>query len=150
MKYIAVKHKPEHRDVFWFAVPETLEDKVFAGSKVICNTKYGDASGEVVWVLEGYEQRDAESIVGNFFPLKSIIAVEVECDVEDIHIPYDLAMSNPSPNKIAKRMAEYYDSGKFSTPTIFAPDFTLRDGYTAYLVAKMFGHDTLRGFCLAK
>ena len=72
-------------------------------------------------------------------------------ELSKIHIPYDwnLASTNPSVDKISQRINEYYQSGRFKSVVLCHPDGTLRDGYTAYLVAKMFGHDTLRAFCVA-
>ena len=147
MKYVAVKHKPEHTNVWWFMVPDELGDKVSVGNEVICATARGKANGKVVQMMDGISQESAERIIGNHFPLKSVVAVSVELPLSDIHIPLILASSNPSEEKISKRMHEFYKYGKFNTPVIYSTDGTLRDGYTAYLVAKMFDHDTLKGFC---
>lgn len=148
MKYVAVRHKPQHTNVWWFSVPEELEDRVYVGAEVLCNARRGEASGKIEYIMDGIPQDEAEKIIGNYFPLKSVLAVKVNYDMSNIHIPYEIATSNPSPDKIAKRITEFYGTGKFNTPVIFSADGNLRDGYTAYLVAKMFGHDTLRGFCL--
>lgn len=150
MKYVAVKHKPTHTNVWWFSVPEELNDMVHVGAEVLCNTRKGSASGKIEAVMDGLSQSDAEKIIGNHFPLKSLIAVSVDYDMDGIHIPYHIASSNPAPEKISQRMIEFYSAGKFNTPVIFSADGNLRDGYTAYLVAKMFGHDTLHGFCVVK
>lgn len=148
MKYVAVKHKPTHTNVWWFVVPEELEEIVHVGAEVLCDTRKGNSTGKVEYILDGLSQNDAEKIIGNHFPLKSLIAVNVDYDMSGIHIPYEVASSNPSPDKICQRVAEFYATGMFNTPVIFSADGNLRDGYTAYLVAKMFGHDTLRGFCV--
>ncbi len=149
MKYVAVRHKPTHTNCFWFTVPEELEDRVYVGADVLCDTRKGHSTGNIASILDGVSQRDAEKIIGEHFPLKKLIAVSADYDVNEIHIPYNIASSNPRPGKIAQRMTEFYGTGRFNTAVIFSPDGELRDGYTAYLVAKMFGHDTLRGFCVA-
>lgn len=147
MKYVAVKHKPSHTKVWWFIIPDDLKDKITLGTEVICETKRGDAYGKVVQIIDGVSQEDAEKIIGEHFPLKSVIAVNVNPNIEEIHIPLEFAMSNPSAGKISKRVNEFYRGGRFDTKVIFSPDYNLRDGYTAYLVAKMFDHISLKGFC---
>lgn len=150
MKYVSVRHKPEHTNVWWFSVPTELSNKVTVGAEVLCNTKKGCSPGRIVSVLDNVGQADAEKIVGNHFPLKSIFAVSVDLEMSRIHIPLDFMAASPSSYKIEKRVDEFYRCGKFDTPVIFTSDGTLRDGYTAYLVAKMFDHDTLRGFCISE
>lgn len=149
MKYVAVRHKPTHANVFWFAVPDELDGIVRVGADVICSTRRGDSTGVIASILDGVSQEDAEKIIGEHFPLKELIAVSTDYDIGEIHIPYNIASSNPNPEKIAQRMTEFYGTGRFNTAVLFSPDGNLRDGYTAYLVAKMFGHDTLRGFCVS-
>lgn len=149
MKYVAVKHKPEHTNVWWFSVPDELASKVYIGADVLCITKRGEASGKITYIMEGIPQKEAEKIIGKHFPLKSIIAVSVGFPMEEIHIPMNFLSDCPSSEKLAKRVTEFYATGKFDTPVIISPDGNLRDGYTAYLVAKMFDHDVLRCFCVA-
>lgn len=148
MKYVAVKHKPEHRNVWWFSVPEELEDKVYVGAEVLCATSKGNASGKVESILDGVPQSTAEAIIGDHFPLKTIYAVKVDMNIEDIHVPIAFLDSNPDAEKIKERIKEWYSTAKFNTPILFSPDGNLKDGYTAYLVAKMFEHDTLKGYCI--
>lgn len=149
MKYVAIKHKPEHTNVWWFSVPEELEDRVYIGADVLCITRKGKASGKIMYIMEGIPQKEAEKIIGKHFPLKSIMAVSVDFPMEEIHIPMNFLNECPTSEKIAKRVTEFYATGRFDTPVIISPDGNLRDGYTAYLVAKMFDHDVLRGFCVA-
>lgn len=148
MKYVAVQHNPGDTKVWWFAVPEKLESKVYIGAVVVCDTRKGKAKGGVVHIMEGIPQEKARSIIGDRFPLKSIIAVYIDAPMEDIYIPMGFLARYPSPNKIALRVAEFYDTGRFDTRVVFDQDGQLKDGYTAYLVAKMFGHDTLHGLCV--
>ena len=149
MKCVGVRHKPEHKNIFWFLVPEFLEPITQIGSQVICDTKKGETTGVVMSILEGIDFE--EENIKNFFKdmtLKKVIATRTKFNLADIHIPLDMERSSPSSDKIAKRVDEFYGTGSFKTPIICSPDGNLQDGYTAYLVAKMFGHDTLTVFCV--
>ena len=64
-------------------------------------------------------------------------------DVTSIIVPKAFKYSNPSTEKIAKRINEYRTHGKFKTPVVVGEDGMLKDGYTAYLVAKMLDITTL-------
>lgn len=149
MMYVAIKHKPQDTKVWWFSVPEELQDKVRIGAEALCITKRGTAPGTITCIMEGIPQSKAEKIIGGHFHLKSLMAVSMDFPMEEIHIPLNFVSNNPSPEKLAKRITEFYTTGKFDTPILISPSGSLRDGYTAYLVAKMFAHDTLRGFCIS-
>ena len=146
-RYVGVQHKSNDNKIFWFIVPESLADTIKLGTKVVCDTRKGRDLGLVVSIIEGAEARHLVP----YRPTREIVAVEQDFELSKIHIPYDwnLASTNPSVDKISQRINEYYQSGRFKTVVLCHPDGTLRDGYTAYLVAKMFGHDTLRAFCVA-
>ena len=149
MKCVGVRHKPEHKNIVWFLVPELLEPITQIGSQVICGTKKDEMTGVVISIREGVDSE--EENIKNFFKsyiLKKNIATQTKFNLSDIHIPLYMERSSPSPNKIAKRVDEFYRTGSFKTPIICSPDGNLHDGYTAYLVAKMFGHDTLTVFCV--
>lgn len=149
MKYVSVRHKPNQSKVWWFSVPTELENKITVGANVLCSTSKGVSPGQIVSVLDGVEQENAEKIIGNRFPLKSILAVSVDFELSSIHIPLDFILTKPSVSKIKERIEELYKYGRFYTPVIFTSDRELSDGYTAYLVAKMFNHKTLSGFCFS-
>lgn len=152
MKYVCVRHKPDSARVFWFAVPEELSPFVHMNSEVLCDTKKGKNKGTVIAVMDGITE-DGMLLVARFdrkyLPVKNIIAVEMDAELKDIHIPYSMEETPPSAEDIAKRVNEFYEHGRFDTPVIFTQDMNLQDGYTAYLVATMFGHETLHGFCVA-
>lgn len=145
MKYVGVQHK-ENQQAFWFQVPNELNKFVGVGSEVICDTRRGEALGTVVSVLDGLPDRDLNGIGGFQIPTKKILGVAAEVELAQLNVPLDMELSAPSSSKIAKRIDEFYTCGKFSTPVVFSPNDDLTDGYTAYLVAKMFGHKTLSGF----
>lgn len=148
MKYVGVKHKDNQPTVYWFVVPDNIEKYVSIGTKVVCNTRRGDADGIVVMLLDGIEQESVKSIIGNHFPLKNIVGVYMDMKLSDIHIPWDTYSSNPSAYKIAKRVLDLYTSSEFNTRVLFSLSGDLLDGYTAYLVSKMFDRETLSGLCI--
>lgn len=144
MRYVGVRHAPNQTSLYWFSVPEELLGFITANTKVICDTRKGEAEGTVERVLDGFSEGEVKQISGNRYPLKSIVGALIDYGVSDIHIPWEMEASSPSPEKICSRMREFYSTGVFKTKIVVATDGTLLDGYTAYLVAKMFGHDSLR------
>lgn len=149
MMYVGVKHKPEHDNLFWFSVPDSISKHIKVGAQVLCDTKKGASFGVVVSIIEGVSQKKAAGVIGDYFPLKGVLAVKRDVDISDIHIPWEMRQSSPSPDKIALRIKELYDTCYFHTPVTCSADNNLQDGYTAYLVARMFGHETLSAFCVA-
>lgn len=147
MKYAGIRHKNNQTVTYWFEVPDELTPHVHIDSEVIADTRHGKNPGTVVALLEGITEREAASVIGNHFPLRKIIGVFMDANIGSIHVPWDMATSAPEPDKIAAQIDSFYSNGSFSTPVIFTQDLNLHDGYTAYLVAKMFEHETLRGFC---
>lgn len=149
MKYAAVKHQPDNEISYWFEVPQDLEDVVKVGKEVLCNTRRGDMTGYIVSIMDGVPQTEAARIIGNRFPLKKLLAVSMDMELSSIYIPWEMSNVSPEPELIAQRMNEFYDTGSFKTAVLCSSDGNLKDGYSAYLVAKMFGHETLRGFCVS-
>lgn len=152
MKYVGVKHKPEHTKLYWFAVPDGLAPHVGVGSEVLCDTRKGHNKGIVQIVLDGVSEDEMLRVAQfnrQYLPVKNIISVALDAELGEIHIPYFMENTPPTPEKIAKRVSEFYELGRFDTPVIFTQDMNLQDGYTAYLVATMFGQETLHGFCVS-
>lgn len=147
MKYAGIRHKNNQTVTYWFEVPEELTPHVRIDSEVIADTRQGKNPGTVVSLLEGVTEREAAAIIGNHFPLRKIIGVSIDADITSVHVPFNMQASSPEPGEIAAQIESFYTNGSFSTPVIFTQNMNLHDGYTAYLVAKMFEHDTLRGFC---
>ncbi len=148
MKYVAIKHKPEHQNLWYFKVPAGLSKYVDVGCNVICDTRYGAAKGRVEYILDGVPDTVLETI-GNCVPSKSIIAVETDVNMSDITIPYSFELSAPNVSKLDERIKEYYRFARFNTKVEFYANGTLKDGYSAYLVARMFDHNTLHGMVFA-
>lgn len=148
-KYVGVRHESGQQQVYWFEVPDELFAVTSIGTHVICDTKKGEMPGVIVHVIDGMNDAEAARIIGaKYFPLKRVIAVLSEFQLPDIHIPFEMETeSAPEPDEIADRMREFYATGGFQN-VIFNADGTLLDGYSAYLVAKMFDHESLLGLIM--
>lgn len=146
MKYVGVRHKLNQTVTYWFEASDELAPHIHIGSEVLCNTSRGDNLGVVMSILEGVSEQQARAIIGNFF-LKKIIGVSIDAVLDDIHIPWEMETNVPEPTVIAEQISAFYNDGKFTAPVIFTQDMNLHDGYAAYLVARMFEHETLHGFC---
>ena len=104
MMYVGVRHKPGQDKLYWFRVPEALEQHVRLGSKVVCDTRRGSNEGTIVSILNGVTEDDMFAVAKcGRMEVKSIIAVHIEPDIKTIHIPYDMGWSEPPPEKISKR-----------------------------------------------
>jgi hypothetical protein len=58
-------------------------------------------------------------------------------NLSDIHISYAFWKTPPKPEKINTCYAYYREHGKFDRDIVIDEKGTLRDGYVAYLVARM-------------
>lgn len=143
MKYVGVRHKDSDSKLYWFFVPYDIANCVHKGSSVICMTRKGRQPGIVSAILEGFSDDFVVRTLG-LRPSQRVCAVIQSVELERIHVPFDMAVSNPSPEKIKTRIEEFYSGGSFNTNVEVETDNTLIDGYTAYLVAKMFDHTYLK------
>ena len=144
MMYVGITHEHYQDTVYWFTVEESLAQHVKLYSRVICDTRRGNHDGTVTYILEGIPEEMAKSIIGErFFPLRQVISVYKDADLEDIFIPWDVETTAPDVGEIARSITHYYVNGKFQAPVKLTPDMALCDGYTDYLAAKMFDHNTL-------
>jgi len=139
MKVAMVKHSPNSK-TYWFEVPEFLSDKITPNMCVACDTVRGLETGVVVGsILSMDDVRDVMLASGAKLPLKKIVAIPQEIPIDEIKIPMYMSRTTPRDEKIAKRFLEYYHTGKFNTNVALNSDGLLRDGYSAYLVAKKIG-----------
>lgn len=136
MMFAQIEHpySPDRR--FWLEVPLRLRSWINVGDEVLCNTAKGLADDRVVRLIDGISDDEFEEIFG-FFPTAEIVGVYSRVYLDQIIIPTKFIESIPAPEKIAKRVKELY-SGEFKTRIETDPFLELKDGYTAYLVAKMF------------
>lgn len=144
-KYVGVRHG-EQKQVYWFEVPLSLQSIACIGASVTCDTRRGEMPGTIVKILEGLDKSEATRIVAQkYYPLSRLLTVQTEQKMSDIYIPFEMETGcTPQPEELADRVREFYATGGFSN-VAFRPDGTLIDGYSAYMVAKMLGHDTLKG-----
>lgn len=68
--------------------------------------------------------------------LKSTTAI---IDLDKINIPSNFKKKLPSETKIAERYRCYMKTGCFDREIVVDENYNLIDGYTTYLVCKMFG-----------
>lgn len=130
----------------WHEVPESLAYKINKGDTLLCFHKNYEVTGKATTNVmhgDGIEELLGQS-KSHFDDLKVLAKFE-EFIMEDIKIPDIFSSTYPSIEKINKRLEEYYDSGKFNTLVKLNHDNLMLDGYTAYLVARMFGEKTLLG-----
>lgn len=69
--------------------------------------------------------------------------IHMHIKVSDIKITTAFSNTIPSPKKIAQRVEEYKTEGKFNTDVVVRNGYLI-DGYSAYLVCKMLGIETLK------
>lgn len=141
---VAVGHKTGQEKRYWFEVPEKLVPLIKSGTKVLCNTRYGQQSGIAkTEVLSGDEVKQLAEIEGAKFPLNQIVAVRQDVPMYGIKIGRYLTGRLPSKSKMIERLDEFYDIGVFRTKVVIDDEGWLLDGYSAYLVAKMFGMNSI-------
>lgn len=140
MNIVSVKHPDGGKKEYWFEVPEEIASQIKKGSRVVCDTirgrEFAIATSDVI-SGENVEQMAVR--LGAHLPLKKIVRVTGLMPMNKIKVPKLLASSRPSPDKIAKRIGEFYDHKVFNTDIVVDQSGKLLDGYTAYLVSKMFG-----------
>ncbi len=57
-----------------------------------------------------------------------------------IKIPPELRLTPPGAQKLKRKYVYFVTKHQFQSPVIVDRTFTLVDGYTTYLLARMFGH----------
>lgn len=146
MKVAMVKHSPNGK-IFWFEIPEEYEDRIRVGSRVACETAYGQKYGIVIGAdLNADDVKELMIAGGATFPLKKIGSITEMIRIDDIKIPSHFASTTPKDEKLAKRFLEMYHTGKFDTNIAVNARGYLTDGYSAYLVARYMGQDFLKAF----
>lgn len=144
MYIIEVKHKEDHYKSYWFEVPAALANTIKKGDKVMCETCRGWQEGIAqtgVLLLSGGDIDHFIEAAGARLPLKRVIETRYKIPMKNIKIYPAMEATRPAADKIAKRIEELYKNGAFNTKVSLDLDGHLQDGYTAYLVAKMFDLD---------
>lgn len=129
----------ENKREYCFLLPPELIWFVKTGSHVLCDTSKGRIWGVVTHPpIGGTGAVEKAKRKGATFPLRQIVACrDYKYPVADIVLPHYLQRSRPRAVKLERRMHEYIDKKQFNTKVKIAADGTLLDGYTAYLVCKM-------------
>lgn len=136
MKVAMVKHTANGK-VFWFEVPNNLGE-IAPNSSVMCDTARGRQYGTIVGaVCSESDVHDVMVASGASLPLRKITAVVQAVPMDTIKIPEYMARTRPGDDKIAKRFLEYYHNRRFNTAVVLNENGLLKDGYSAYLVAKV-------------
>lgn len=163
-RIIAVRHtRREGTKEYWFNVPENIACDLQIGDTVYCDTFQGISEGYVTKIIEEDETNGTNSIklveekknnvrtlIGEFVhwscitidtnPTKSIIGKKVQYNLEDIKISKEMRRTRPALEKLQNKIAMYYMNGrKALSPIIIKSSGELIDGYTTYLIHKMFG-----------
>lgn len=139
MNIVSVKHPSGGEKEYWFEVPVGLVSQTKKGSRVVCDTIRGREFGIVNSdVISGENVEQLAIRLGARLPLKKILSVTNLMPMNKIKVPMRFIYTRPHPDKIAKRMREFYDHRAFDTDVVVDQNGNLLDGYTAYLVAKMF------------
>lgn len=143
MNVVLVKHGSCGK-AYWFEVPDQIVPQLLPGTRVSCDTargkKYGVTVGSVV------NSDDVMGIMqasGATFPLRKILDAAHDIKLADIAIPHHMAQHQPSDTLISKRFLEYYHTMQFQTKVVVDENGFLKDGYSAYLVAKLLGLPTI-------
>lgn len=126
---------------FWFVIPNDLDGKVKIGDHVMCSTRYGKQMGEVRGIAFNVDNHTQQLVDdGAKFPLMKILYRLEYVPMCDIIIPGRFKLFNPKPDKMYKRFVEFEKYGYFITNISVMyknGEYTLTDGYTAYLVSEM-------------
>lgn len=143
MKAVLVKHTEDGKP-YCFGLPDWFDLHINIGTRVLCQTRRGVTDGVIVSnVCEGALAEDMARRNGATFPLSKIKEISINMKLDDLLIPEAIRNSHPSPRKIQQRSEEYSKYGRFLNRIAVSKHNVLYDGYTAYLVAKKLGLDSI-------
>ena len=139
MNVVMVKHGRYGKE-YWFEVPDQIASQLLHGTRVACDTirgkKYGVTVGSVV---SSDDVMEAMQTFGATFPLRKILSAAHDVKLADITIPNHMARHPPCDALLSKRFLEYYHTTRFNTKVVVDENGVLKDGYSAYLVARLLG-----------
>lgn len=136
MNVVMVKHGSCGK-VYWFEVPDQISPKLLPGTRVVCDTVRGKQYGVIVGtVVSSDDVMEIMLASGAVFPLRKILDTAHDIELTDIIIPDYMARHLPSDILLSKRFLEYYHTMQFNTNVVVDENGVLKDGYSAYLVAK--------------
>lgn len=130
--------------VYWFEVPDHLDSQMLPGTRVACDTVRGKKYGVTVWsVVSSDDVMEVMQASGATFPLRKILDAARDIKLADITIPDYMARHSPCDALLSKRFLEYYHTTQFNTKVVVDENGVLKDGYSAYLVAKVMGLEVI-------
>lgn len=143
MNVVLVKHGSCGK-AYWFEAPDQIVPQLLPGTRVTCDTVRGKKSGVTVGsVVSSNDVMEIMQVSGATFPLRKILNAAHDIKLADITIPNYMAQHRPSDALISKRFLEYYHTMQFQTKVTVDENGVLKDGYSAYLVAKLLGLSTI-------
>jgi len=146
MNIVRVKIDTENEKPRWLKVPEEFVKDIHKDEKLLCEVKGGITTGHATSeVMSGDGIEDLLSQKTSHFDDLKVLGVFKMINMDEIKICELLKCNPPRAEKIAKRINEIYEHGFFDTNVEINKDGYLMDGYTAYLVSKMFDYDVLWG-----
>ena len=152
MKCVGVKYKGSNK-IYYFSVPKVLEQYVGKRNKVECGNIENNTHGVVVDVREDMTDGEIKELTGGR-ELQKIRGVMYKANLSELALPSRVQGSKPAVGKLTSRIEEYYKTGSFKANVEFEVDgygrISLVDGYTAFLVARMFNRPFLYGILKAQ
>lgn len=149
---IGIVHpEDEEKTVYWFNASKSGANRLNIGDEVLCNTCKGNKVGIVKTIIVNLPIEDIIKITSGIIPSRRIIGRVEKLKLEDIVIPFHWKNTLPDPKKLMERVDEYYRCLSKDKPIVFDTNISfsksgvLKDGYSAFLVARMFGVKTLTG-----
>ena len=143
MNVVLVRHGSCGK-AYWFEVPDQIVPQLLPGTRVTCDTVRGKKSGVTVGsVVSSNDVMEIMQVSGATFPLRKILNAVHDIKLADITIPNYMAQHRPRDALISKRFLEYYHTMQFQTKVTVDENGVLKDGYSAYLVAKLLGLSTI-------
>ena len=142
LDYAGILHKPWHKTVYWFRIPERLEGRCKIGDRVLCVTARGLTEGNIHILLQGISEGDADEFITsqynlNASPLRSeIVAVAERMPLENIRVDDELVEScRLSSEELNKKLAEYEKHKRF--PELpYVVDGVMVKGYDVYQICR--------------
>ena len=149
MKCVGVRHKPEHKNIVWFLVPELLEPITQIGSQVICGTKKDEMTGVVISIREGVDSE--EENIKNFFKcyiLKKILQPRRNLIFLIFIFHYIWSAHLHLLIRLQRELMSSTEPGVLKRRLFVALMVIYMMDTQHILLLKMFGHDTLTVFCV--
>lgn len=145
---VSVLHEKGQDKTFNFFVPRPLIARIELGSIVLCWTRYGVKTGIVRHITPTSEDisETTSNMLKKYAPLKPIIGVVSNINMRHIVVPVVFEELRPKLGKMIKALQDYYMHDEHRTNVIIDTNGYLLDGYTAYLMYKMFDHTNIIGF----